>query len=175
LSTNLHKDVYAFTIQDVITSYHGGFEDSKEGNDKDFALAVEFARGVLEREIKKALEYKTLQKVVIETYEKSPQKDMIVLDGKYPWVEVLVAHPEPMFVVYPGGENERWAVKGVPVSLRSFDRRKPFPLEWAGKTGKDLQEVSGVPGALFCHTGRFIAVADSKEGAIALAKKALSY
>lgn len=174
LSTNLHKDVYPFTIQDVIASYHGGFEVSKEDNDKGFGLAVEFARGALEREIKKALEYQTLQKVVIEAYEKSPQKELIVLEGKYPWVEILIAHPEPVFVVYPDREGGRWIAKGVPIAPRSFECRKFFPISWAGKTDTELQEVSGVPGALFCHTGRFIVVADSKEGAIVLAEKALT-
>ena len=175
LSTNLYKDIYSFTVQDVIASYHGGFEVSEEENQKDFMEAVSFAQAILGREIKKALEYQTLQKLVIESYEQSSQKEIIVLDGKYPWVEALIARPEPVFVVYPDRESGRWRAKGVPVTVRSFERRKLFPVSWAGKTDAELQEVSGVPGALFCHTGRFIVVADSKEAVIALAEKALAH
>ncbi|MEK7088001.1 MAG: MYG1 family protein, partial [Patescibacteria group bacterium] len=36
-----------------------------------------------------------------------------------------------------------------------------------------LAEVTGVPDAVFAHRNRFMAVARSKEGAIALAKLAL--
>jgi uncharacterized UPF0160 family protein len=175
LSTNLYKDIYSFTIQDVVASYHGGFEASKEDHDKNFRIAVDFAQGVLKRELQKALEYQTLQKLVKESYDQSSQKKIIVLEGKYPWVDVLVTETEPVFVVYPDREGDRWVAKGVPVSSRSFERRKLFPLTWAGKIDGELQEVSGVPGALFCHTGRFIAVANSREGALALAEKALAH
>ena len=34
--------------------------------------------------------------------------------------------------------------------------RLEFPEEWAGLTDSDLEEVSGIKGLRFCHTGRFI-------------------
>jgi len=36
-----------------------------------------------------------------------------------------------------------------------------------------LAKVTGVPDATFCHNGRFLAVAKSKEGALKLAEIAL--
>jgi uncharacterized UPF0160 family protein len=42
-----------------------------------------------------------------------------------------------------------------------------------GPSGPDLVAVTGVPDAVFCHTGRFIAVARSREGAVALLEQAL--
>ena len=51
--------------------------------------------------------------------------------------------------------------------------RKSFPVAWGGKIDKELQSVSGVLEAVFCHRGLFFAVAKSKEGAIKLAELAL--
>ena len=41
------------------------------------------------------------------------------------------------------------------------------------KAKKDLEKVTGVPGSVFCHNDRFVAVAKTKEGAIELAQLAL--
>ena len=56
----------------------------------------------------------------------------------------------------------------------SFGNRKDFPSAWAGLKGKELQAETGVEDAVFCHNKLFLSVAKSKEGAVALAQKALS-
>ena len=57
--------------------------------------------------------------------------------------------------------------------LHTFNNRKNFPQDWAGLRDEELQKVTQVSDAIFCHRGLFLAVAKSKEGAIALAEKAL--
>ena len=49
--------------------------------------------------------------------------------------------------------------------------RLPQPLQWAGLLDEDLKRVSGIPGAVFCHKGRFISVWETREDAL----KALEY
>ena len=49
-----------------------------------------------------------------------------------------------------------------------------LPESWAGKDGEELQKITGVPDAIFCHNKRFMASAGSREGAIALAQKAIA-
>ena len=56
----------------------------------------------------------------------------------------------------------------------SFKNRKDFPTIWAGLRDEKLQKVTGVSDSIFCHRGLFLAVAKSKEGAVKLAKLALS-
>jgi len=51
--------------------------------------------------------------------------------------------------------------------------RKNFPKLWAGLRDEELQNVTGVPDAIFCHRGLFLAIAKSKEGAIKLAQIAV--
>jgi len=48
-----------------------------------------------------------------------------------------------------------------------------LPSAWAGLRDAELQKVSGVEDAVFCHRALFTAVARSKEGAIKLAQIAL--
>ena len=64
-------------------------------------------------------------------------------------------------------------MKALRLGPSAFATRIKFPESWAGKRDKDLAEVSGVSDSVFCHNGRFLAVAKSKEGALALAKLAL--
>ena len=51
-----------------------------------------------------------------------------------------------------------------------MESKKPFPEGWAGQKDEDLEKVSGVSGAKFCHNGRFLCVAENKQSAIELAK-----
>ena len=60
------------------------------------------------------------------------------------------------------------------IKPEDFPSRKPFPKEWAGLSDEELQKVSGVNDAVFCHRGVFLCVAKSLEGAIELAKKSIS-
>lgn len=43
--------------------------------------------------------------------------------------------------------------------------RCAFPAEWGGRINEDLEKVSGIPGALFCHHGGFIATFATLEAA----------
>ncbi len=66
-----------------------------------------------------------------------------------------------------------WYVEAIRASDHGFELRKSLPKAWAGLQDDMMAEVSGVKDAIFCHTARFLAVANSFDGAIALAKKAL--
>ena len=70
----------------------------------------------------------------------------------------------------PSGKH--WKLRAVPPTLEERMKvRYPLPLEWAGLLGEELKRVSGIPGAIFCHKGRFISVWETKEDAM----KALQY
>lgn len=100
---------------------------------------------------------------------------LVLEDRAYPWFNVVHNEmPDVLFVVYPVSSGEKqYQVKTVPAEPGSFANRKPLPSTWAGLRNADLAAVSGVPDSVFCHVNRFIAGAESLEGAIALAKKAL--
>lgn len=104
------------------------------------------------------------------------ENGIMVLDTCAPWKEFLLNSKNEKalkinFAVFPssrGGYN----VYAVPIELGSFENRKSLPKEWRGLRDKDLQEVTGVKTARFCHNAGFICSADSKDGALELANMA---
>ena len=54
------------------------------------------------------------------------------------------------------------------------DTRADLPEAWAGLTDAALEAASGVPGAKFCHNGRFIAVASKRDAIFQMADLAIA-
>ena len=77
-----------------------------------------------------------------------------------------------LFVVHP--RDNDWCVTGIRRGDEGFELRADLPLEWAGLSGADLERASGVAGASFCHKGRFIAAAATREAALELARIAVA-
>ncbi len=171
--TGAQKEVLPYLAEDFIYSLRPTWLEGSKEIDENFSKAVAFARGVIEREIKVAEAIFLGKRKVLEAYEKSEDKRIVILDNYYPWQEVLVELPETIFAIFPRIDGKGWNVKAVRDTVASFKNRKKFPENWAGKRNSELASVSGVPDAVFCHAGRFMAVAHSREGAVALAAKAL--
>jgi len=149
-------------------------EDKSRNDDEAFLELVSLARNILEREIKSAVDSTEGEALVRDAYEKSENKNIIILEGHYPWESVLGDYPEPLYVVKPDRQNGgKWKIKAVKNDVYTFENRKSLPQEWAGKRDEEFAKITGVADAIFCHNKRFIAVAESKEGALALAKLAV--
>ncbi|MBX4181418.1 MYG1 family protein [Candidatus Parcubacteria bacterium] len=166
-------DVRPYTIIDFLYSYILNGYTGEKYLYETFMKLMTVAKDLLEREIQKAQERVSGMKKVIEIVEDSQNKNIIVLEQDLPWEPILVPIPEAYYVVYLRREGN-WGVKGVPVSTKSFIRKKLLPEAWAGKNGEELQSITGVKDAVFCHKDRFIAAAESKEGAMKLAEIALN-
>ena len=78
-----------------------------------------------------------------------------------------------MYFIRPLSENEGWSVVAVRDDLNSFVNRKDLPSIWGGKKDGEFAKISGVSDAIFCHKNLFLAVTNSKEGAIKLAELAV--
>ena len=166
-------EVSPFILQDVVSSFRPVWNEERT-EDEGFFEAYNVAKRILEREIVRAQSEEEGKRHVEEAYIAAKDKRIIVLEDHYPWYEALGTKLEPLFVVKPDrGEGGKWKIEAVRSDIHSFKNRKNLPTSWAGKTGAELAEVSGVSDALFCHTKLFIAVAGSKEGAIKLAQVAV--
>ena len=148
-------------------------EDSAKSKDAMFLKCVEIAKGVLTREIIQAQDALLAEKLVIETYQSTVDKKIIVLEKNYPYEYTLNNFPEPLFVIYPREADNFWGVRAVKENPKTFVNRKNLPKSWAGLKAEELENITGVKGAVFCHRGLFLAVAQTKEGAIKLAELAL--
>ena len=90
----------------------------------------------------------------------SERRRVVLLDRPYPWKKAYFelggeTHPTD-FVLFPGEGDVR--VVAAPPTYGSLAQKKPFPEAWAGLEHEELEAVIGIPGAIFCHKNRFIAV-----------------
>ena len=175
---DLYKSNFAnilpYTLQDVFATFSPtALEDLQK--DKQFLKALVWAKEILHREIKKRGDQVEITKTVRDFYRKAEDKRLIVIDrpkvSRFEIWDALQDFPEPLFAI--SGDKEDWYVVAMRKEKNSFGNRKDFPKAWAGLKAKELKEVTGVDEAVFCHNNLFLAVAKSKEGAVALAEKAL--
>ncbi len=160
-----------YLIQSAFYAFRPSWKEG-EDYDKPFMEVVKFAQEILMREISRMIDAVQGEALVNKIYRETTDKKILVLDGKYPWEEIAINYPETLFVVAPRPDGN-WKVEGVRVKLGSFECRKYLPHAWAGMRDEDMAKASGVPDAIFCHNGLFMAVTNSRAGAIALAQKAI--
>lgn len=142
----------------------------EEGDfDACFDEAVDFASRVLKRFIASANGGISAKAIVAEAIEKAEDPRVIVLEKYTPWKRTVhKLSEEALYVVYPS-QTGQWRIQTVPVELGSFEDRKPLPKQWAGLDNKELQDVTNIDDAMFCHNGLFIAGAESFESTMKMA------
>ena len=163
------------SFSNIISSFNPTW-DSNEDSDEAFIRAVEFAKIICENTLKNAESKVRAEKIVNDAIEIS-QEHIMVLSQYVPWQEFVFSSEiakaaDVQFVVFPskrGGYN--WQC--VPDVLGGFGQRKPVPSEWKGLSGENLQKVTGVPTATFCHPAGFLGSAETFKGAYELAKLAV--
>jgi len=162
-----------FTLSHAVSDFNPRWDEAQSPEDfmDRFMAAVEFATGAMLRAISRAVGTAKAAGLVRDAIQGDPE--VVVLDRFMPWHEVLVPNTtNTKFVVFPNPEGT-WMVQAVPPSLGSFGQRQPLPEAWAGLRDAELANVTGVPDAVFCHPGRFIGGAKSKDGAMNLANQAV--
>ena len=135
--------------------------------DRAFFTAVEFVYGHIQR-LKKRFAY---THACMETVREkmSLRANALVFEESLPWMENFFelggeVHPA-QFVIMPSGGH--WKLRGIPPSLNERMKvRRALPESWAGLRDEELQKITGIPGAIFCHKGRFISIWKTKEDAL---------
>jgi len=166
-------EVTPYYIQHLFLSMRPTWREENLSKDIMFLKCVEIAKVVLTREIIQAQDALLAEELVTAVYSSTQDKRIIVLEKNYPYENILINFPEPLFVIYPREADNFWGIKAVRENSKTFINRKNFPKLWAGLKDEDLQNVSSVPDAVFCHRGLFMAVAKTKEGAMKLAQIAV--
>ncbi len=170
------RRVSPFLLQSVIHLFEPMAGEQKT-NDEGFMEAVALARMVLTRLILSVQEDVAVEQMTEQAYQNADDKRLIVFEGDDVNRTIislhLGTHADTVYFVRRHGDG-KWQLVSVANPPSPFDNRKPLPEAWRGKDGEELQRVTGVADALFCHRGGFMAVAETKEGAIALAQLALA-
>nr|WP_238701221.1 MYG1 family protein [Mariprofundus erugo] len=141
--------------------------------DTAFHEAVDFAVRVLTRFIAAAQGGISAKAIVAKAIEQASDPRVIVLEQYTPWKKtVRTLSEEALYVIYPSQTGE-WRIQTVPVEHGSFENRKSLPAAWAGLSGAELQAVTGIDDAMFCHNGLFIAGAESFDSTMKMAVMAV--
>lgn len=171
LTTEAIPGAFPVTISHVISNFNPSWDEPQE-YDARFWEAVALAEQVLRRAIVRAQGVVLAREIVCEAVERADDARIVVLDRFVPWQEALIeVSADALLIVYPSAGT--WRVQVVPVKPGQPGARCALPEAWAGLDGEQLIAVTGVADATFCHRGRFIAGAVSREGALALACVAL--
>lgn len=166
----------AMTLSAMVFDFNPAW-DSIETSDEKFLEAVAFAETVFENVFNNAVS-KARAKEMVEKAISDSQNHIMVLERFAPWQDYLFASldekaKDVWFVVFPsnrGGYN--W--QGVTADFKTRELRKSVPIEWRGLREEELQKVTGVATASFCHSAGFIGGATTLEDAITMAKIAVN-
>jgi uncharacterized UPF0160 family protein len=180
LSKNIYEDVPAYEISDMVSDFNITWKEesgTEDGGDKlrydAFIYLVSVATKLIQRMIIRVNDKYEAREFVVSAYNESEDKRVIVMDRFYPWQDVLIDLPEPLFVIFPNSKNDAWTVKTIPKDKSSFESKLLFPESWAGLRDGECALATTVQSAYFVHNARFIACTKTKEDAIALAGLAL--
>jgi uncharacterized UPF0160 family protein len=169
----VNPEIGICTFSQVVSNFVPVVYDAPaEEQRKAFFEALDFVEGHLQRLL---IRFRYIQAAREKVASSMKKKDKYLLfEEAMPWMECFFdmggeTHPA-LFVVMPSGGH--WKIRGIPPTLEERMKvRMPLPQEWAGLLDDDLKRVSGIPGAIFCHKGRFISVWETREDAF----KALEY
>lgn len=118
-----------------------------------------------------------VRRAVESRFEVDPSGEIIMLSQVVPWKEHLFQLEKEMNVSpsikYTIFEDDSYRIQCMPVAQGSFVCRMFLPEAWAGLKTDALVQACGIEGAVFVHSVRFIGGHKTKDGALAMARKAL--
>tara|TARA_B100000508_G_scaffold140487_1_gene141724 strand:+ start:9839 stop:10714 length:876 start_codon:yes stop_codon:yes gene_type:complete len=165
-------EVQPFELYHFVSLYSPAW-GSGGSKDEAFVKAVDWARSVIVRIIEKEQANLNLRQLIKETYEQAELKQILVFKVPVP-MPALIEYSDVELVVCPDDPqlNDNWTTTCVRKNYDTFESRVRFPENWAGLSGKELQKVSSISDAGFCHKARFLFVAGSKESALKASEQA---
>jgi len=165
--------ILPYSVQQFFSIFTPTWDEPELDRDIIFKKLSDTAMDILKREIAVSKSFDRAKSKVVDIYKNTEDKRIIVLDAQYP-ISLLQEFSDVIFVVYRGVNENDYRAKAMRKNSDCFDVKKPFPISWAGKEGKELQNITGVPTAKFAHQKQFLVGADTLDGALTLAKIALN-
>ncbi len=173
--TPTHEGVHPYLIHRILVVMRPTWKEGDgDLHTKRFMELLDLARKIIVREIITARDTIEGEQFVRKAYDMATDKRVIVIDQPYPWQGVLSKTPDALYVVKPKSQGTYWEVECVRNDVHSFQNRKSLPEDWRGFRDTELAQRSTVADAVFCHNNGFIAVAESKQGALRLAELAVN-
>ncbi|KRB50765.1 metal-dependent hydrolase [Rhizobium sp. Root708] len=162
------------TLPALLETLKPVFDDiDPDADDRRFNDAVSIARSFVEARIAQSASKLRAETLVLEAIAHTGQGRVLELPMGMPFRPAIfkAGADHLLFVVHP--REKDWCVTGIRRGDEGFELRADLPVAWAGLTNHDLEAVSGVKGATFCHNGRFVAAAKTREAALEMADLAV--
>ncbi|WP_136439675.1 MYG1 family protein [Pacificoceanicola onchidii] len=149
-------------------------ERDPAADDSAFAEALDVARAFVEAAVRNLAAKRRAEAMVTEAISSAGESRVLELAMGMPFRAAIekVGADHLLFVVHP--RDKDWALTTIRKGGDTFESRADLPAAWAGLTDHALEEASGVSGAKFCHNGRFIAVANSRDAVLKMADLAVA-
>lgn len=171
LSPAIAGELAGLTLPSLLETLKPSFDNRKPGaDDAAFQSALAIARAFVEAGIEKKAAKLRAETLVLKAIERTGESRILELPIGMPFRPAIVkaGADHLLFVVHP--RDKDWCVTGIRRAEEGFELRADLPVSWAGLTNGDLEQASGVEGATFCHNGRFIAAAKTREAAMTMAE-----
>ncbi len=162
------------TLPALLETLKPVFDEADPGaTDRAFRDALAIARSFVEAAIAQSGAKLRAEAVVFQAIEHAGRGRVLELPMGMPFRAAIVkaGADHLLFVVHP--REKDWCLTGIRRADEGFEQRADLPAAWAGLTDRDLEAACGVEGASFCHNGRFIAAARTREAALAMAELAV--
>jgi uncharacterized UPF0160 family protein len=148
-------------------------ETDPDAEDRGFHTALTIARSFVEARIARSDAKLRAESLVHQAIVDAGDGRILELPMGMPFRPAIIkaGADQLLFVVHPRGKD--WCLTTIRREDDGFAARADLPAAWAGLTNADLEAACGVEGASFCHNGRFIAAAKTRQAALAMAELAV--
>ena len=163
------------TLSALLETLKPAFDDADpEADDRAFQVALGIARSFVEAAIAGRAAKLRAETIVRQAIDATGSGRVLELPMGMPFRAAIVkaGADHLLFVVHP--RDKDWCLTTIRTGDEGFEVRADLPAAWAGLTNGDLEAACGVAGASFCHNGRFVAAARTREAILAMAALAVS-
>jgi len=159
-----------------VNIWNTDWDEPQELQDERFQEAVSIATEIFGKFLKRAQGVKKIHDTMVTELTKYSGDGILSLEKFVPWNSAVLEYNRSSeksikAVIFPA-MNGGYNVQMVPVKEGTFETYTSLP--WRGLKGPELEDASGISGAIFCHPAGFISGWKTREAALEAATKALA-
>lgn len=162
------------TLPSLLETLKPAFDDkSSDAESRAFLAALAIARTFVEAAMARYAAKLRAEGLVLQAIGAAGESPVLELPLGMPFRPAILkaGADHLLFVVHP--RETDWCLTTIRRADEGFETRADLPASWAGLTNGDLERVTGIPGASFCHNKLFVAAAKTREAALAMADLAV--
>jgi len=170
--------MHSLSLPNLLMALRPAFDDNApDADDRAFLQAAGIADQLLRAQVDSVAEAIRARTLVVEAVAARSHPRWIELPRKVEYLETILVlgaqHGADQIEFVVAQARNEWQLNTVNRTLDSFVARKDLPAAWSGLRDEALVAKTGVPDATFCHAKLFVAIARSRDGALALLDQAL--